>query len=268
LRPLTRATARALLRTALASGVALWAYAGGVAGATMRFEGQDPNREFRRLAEQLADQRLAEAEGTPAVQEKALAILDAMVLEALNSSTQPNLEGLNQHLAALVTQQPPVGEGYRVLRLGGSPAVYALVANFGLGGPSAVRLYAARGRYALAGRIDRFAQKDFFDEYLELVPLSAPAVLFVTVAGRTDDLQTGVFTAWQLDGQHLKAVWSSDLLQQSSYETGPDGFRLTYCVRTDEDNPRTCREMSRDRYVWDGGAWKRVEQTAVPVPER
>jgi uncharacterized coiled-coil protein SlyX len=268
LRPLTRATARALLRTALAGGVALWAYAGGVAGATTRFEGQDPNREFRRLAEQLGDQRLAEAEGTLAVQEKALGILDAMVLEALNSNTQPSLEGLNQHLAALVTRQPPVGEGYRVLRLGGSPAVYALVANFGLGGPSAVRLYAARGRYALAGRIDRFAQKDFFDEYLELVPLSAPAVLFVTVAGRTDDLQTGVFTAWQLDGQHLKAVWSSDLLQQSSYETGPDGFRLTYCVRTDEDNPRACREMSRDRYVWDGGAWKRVEQTAVPVPER
>jgi uncharacterized coiled-coil protein SlyX len=268
LRPLTRVTARALLRSALAGGVALWAFAGWVTGSTERLEGQEPNREFRRLAEQLADQRLAEAEGTQALQEKALGILDAMVLEAVNSSTPPNLEGLNQHLAALVTRQPPVGEGYRVLRLGGSRAVYALVANFGLGGPSAVRLYAARGRYALAGRIDRFAQKDFFDEYLELVPLPAPVVLFITVAGRTDDLETGVFTAWQLDGQRLKAVWSSDLLQQSSYETGPDGFQLTYCVRTDEDNPRACREMSRDRYVWEGSAWKRVEQTVVPVAKR
>jgi len=257
-----------LLLSALSGGAALCALAGWVAGASERFEAQDPNREFRRLAMQLADQRLAEAEGTQAVQEKALGILDAMVLEALNSSTQPDLEVLNQHLATLLTQQPPVGEGYRVLRLGGSPTVYSLVANFGLAGPSAVRLYTAQGRYALAGRIDRFAQKDFFDEYLELVPLSAPVVLFVTVAGRTDDLQTGVYTAWQFDGQRLKSVWSSDLLQQSSYEAGPDGFRLTYCLQTDEDNPRACREMLRDRYVWDGGAWKRAEETPVPVPKR
>src|SRR5712691_638837 len=67
----------------------------------------------------------------------------------------PDREALNKRLAAMATQQPPVGESYRVLRLGGQPAPYALVINFGLGGPSAVRLYTSgSGRYGLAARID------------------------------------------------------------------------------------------------------------------
>ncbi len=241
----------------------------GRAVQTARPDQQKPVATFRRLAEQLAEERLGGAEGSEARQEQALGILDRMVLETLNGASAPELDALNQRLAALVTQQPPVGEGYRVVRLNGSPAVYALAANFGLAGPSAVRLYrSAAGRYALAARIDRFAQKDFFDEYLELAPVTAPQVLFVTVAGRTDDLQTGAFTAWLFDGERLKAVWSSEILQQSSYESRPDGFRLTYCAETDETNPRVCQRMVRDRYVWDGGAWKRVEQTPLPVPKR
>ncbi len=231
--------------------------------------GQEPESTFRRLAEQLAQERLDGVEESEARQEQALGILDRIVLEALNVTGAPKLDSLNQRLAGLITQQPLVGEGYRVVRLNGSPAVYALVVNFGLAGPSAVRIYrSAAGRYALAARIDRFAQKDFFDEYLEVVPVAAPVVLFVTVTGRTDDLQTGAFTAWRLDGERLQALWSSEILQQSSYESDADGFRLTYCAQTDEDSPRVCRRMTRDRYVWDGAAWKRVEQAALPVPKR
>ena len=230
---------------------------------------QKPPSEFARLATRLVQQRLAGTEESEKLQEQALAILDSMVLGALNASSEPNLDALNQNLAALVMQQPPVGEDYRVLRLGGSPGAYALVANLGLGGPSAVRLYrGVGGRYALAARIDRFTQKDFFDEYLELVPIAASVTLFVTVTGRTDDLQTGSFTLWRFDGERVSPVWASDILQQSSYEPRADGFRLTYCAEPDEDNPRVCRRMTRDRYAWEGSAWKRLEQTAVPVPKR
>lgn len=248
-----------------ASAVALRAL---LPNANERIQAQSAESEFERLALRLAQQRLAGAEENEKLQEQALAILDSMALSTLNAPGAPNLEALNQRLALLVTQQPSVGENYRVVRLGGPPAAYALAANFSLGGPSAVRLYgAAAGRYALAARIDRFAQKDFFDEYLELVPVTAPVTLFITVTGRTDDLQTGAFTAWRFDGERVRAEWSSDILQQSSYESLPDGFRITYCAETDEDNPRVCRRMTRDRYVWDA-AWKRVEQTPVPVPKR
>ncbi len=240
-----------------------------VQGAIAAGEGQTPEPEFTRLAAQLAQQRLGGTEESENLQEKALALLDGIVLRTLNSQSEPNLDALNQRLAALVAQQPPVGEDYRVVRLGGSPARYAVVANFSLGGPSAVRVYAAaRGRYALAAQIDRFAQKDFFDEYLELIPVTAPVILFVTVTGRTDDLQTGAYTAWRFDSERIQAVWSSDMLQQSSYESRADGFRLTYCAETDEVNPRLCRRMARDRYVWDGTAWKRVEREAFAVPKR
>ncbi len=229
---------------------------------------RDASREFQRLSSRLSAERLSGAESSRAELEQALSMLDAEVLESLNAARGSNPDSLNQDLRALVSAQLPVGEDYRVVRLGGAPPAYALVANFGLGGPSAVRVYAsASGRYTLTARIDRFAQKDFFDEYLELVPVTAPTVLFVTVAGRTDDLQTGIFTAWALDGAHLKAVWTSDLLQQSSYEARPDGFRITFCAETDEENPRLCRKMTRDRYVWEGSAWRRVEQASLPVPK-
>lgn len=229
--------------------------------------------EFAALAERLAAQRLAGGDEDRTLQERALALLDSLVLAGLNVPGEPSLDPLNQRLAALVTSQPVAGESFQVIKLGGRPMAYALAANFGLAGPSAVRVYSGpAGRYTLAARIDRFAQKDFFDEYLELLPISgptsAPATLFVTVTGRTDDLQTGSFSAWSFDGAQLRSVWSSDLLQQSKYEAGPDGFRLTYCAETDDDNPRLCRRMTRDRFVWDGTTWKRVEQTPVPVPKR
>ena len=254
--------------SALAVALLLFALAG--AGQTPQGSAaQELETAFRRLAEQLARERLGGVEGSEARQEQALGVMDHMALETLNAGGEPNLDAMNQRLAALVTQQPPVGEGYRAVRLGGKPAVYALVANFGLGGPSAVRIYSrAAGRYALAARIDRFAQKDFFDEYLELAPVAAPVVLFITVTGRTDELETGAFMAWQFDGERLKVVWSSDILQQSSYESRPDGFHLTYCAQTHEDDPRICRRMTRDRYVWQDAAWKRVEQTPLPVPKR
>ena len=167
-----------------------------------------------------------------------------------------------------VTHQPPVGEGYRVVRLGGDPATYALLADFGLGGPSAVRVYAgAPGHLGLSARVDRYAQKDFFDGYIEIVPLAGPAALFVTVAGRTDELQTGVFTAWYFDGRSVTPVWASDILQQSTYEAAADGFRLTYCAETDPADSGACRSMQRDRYVWQDRAWKRAETTALsPAP--
>ena len=94
-----------------------------------------------------------------------------------------------------------------------------MVVNFGLGGPAAVRIYAATaGRFALAAKIDHFSQKDFFDSDIELVPVSEGEPVFVTVSGRTDDLSTGIFSAWRFDGHDLVSLWTSDLLQQSNYE--------------------------------------------------
>ena len=260
------ATAFGAVLLTLAGAPELGALAVGTRGPA---QAPKPESEFARLAAQLGQQRLGGGEESEKLQEQALAILDGMALQTLNAPGDPNLEALNQRLAVLVTQQPPVGENYGVVRLDGNPAAYALVANFGLGGPSAVRLYRGLvGRYVLAARIDRFTQKDFFDEYLELVRIAAPVTLFITVTGRTDELQTGAFVLWRFDGDRVKALWASDILPQSSYEYRADGFRLTYCAETDEDNPRVCRRMTRDRYVWDGAAWKRVEQANLPVPKR
>jgi hypothetical protein len=189
-------------------------------------------------------------------------MLDRVALEQLNA-VKPDLDGLNARLASFVTHQPPVGEGYRVAKLGGDPPSYALLADFGLGGPSAVRLYAgAPGHLALVARVDRYAQKDFFDDYMELVPIPGTAALFVTVTGRTDDLKTGVFTAWSLEGGKVTPAWSSDILQQSSYNAAADGFYLTYCGETDNDDPRICHGMRTDRYLWQDGKWK----LAFPSP--
>ncbi len=236
---------------------------------TLLQAGQSAPTEFTRLAALLAEQRLAGGDDNEKLQEQALSILDGVILETLNRAGEADLNALNQRLARMVAQQPPLGEDYRFVRLSSSPTSYALAANFGLGGPSAVRLYqVVAGRYALVARIDRFTQRNFFDEYLELVPLAGPSPLFVTVTGRTDDLQTGSFAAWRLEGQRVTSVWASDILPQSSYESRPDGFQLTYCAETDDDNPRVCHRMTRERYAWEGASWKRVQQTAIPVPKR
>ena len=223
----------------------------------------NPTVEFKKLAAQLSAARLDNTEESAPLQEKALAVIDDLALSALNRSSSPNappdLDAANQQLAELVSHVPSVGENYRLVHLGGAGA-YAVVANFGLGGPAAVRIYSnAGGRFALAAKIDRFEQKDFLDSDIELIPVSTTESVFVVVAGRTDDLSTGIFTAWRFDGTRAVSLWSSDLLQQSSYEADGDGFHITYCAEPDEDHPAICPKMTRDTYRMQSGGWKNVE---------
>src|SRR5229473_57955 len=70
---------------------------------------------------------------------------------------------------------------------------------------------------------------------------------------------TGMFSAWRFDGRRAVPLWSSDLLQQSSYEADGDGFHLTYCAEPDEDHPAQCLKMTRDLYRLQAGDWKRIE---------
>ena len=220
----------------------------------------DSSIEFRRLAAQLSTARLDGAAESEVSQEKALAILDELASSVLSGSASPDLDAANRRMADLVSHVPPVGENYRLVRLGGSPAAYALVVNFGIGGPAAVRIYSnVGGRFALAARIDHFVEKDFFDSDIELISVSTAEPAFVIVAGRTDDLATGLFTAWRFDGRRAAPLWSSDLLQQSSYEADRDGFHLTYCSEPDEDHPAQCHKMARDTYRLQGSEWKRIE---------
>ena len=240
-----------------------------------QFAEKSPEAAFGVLAGQITGDRASGGAESEALQEQALEILDRAALEQLNgapapgsSATQaaPDLNQVNMRLASFVTHQPPIGEAYRVARLGGNPSAYALVADFGLSGPSAVRVYAgAPGSLALTARIDRYAQKDFFDDYTELVTLPGPGAVFVLVTGRTDDLQTGFFTAWYFDGSVLSAVWSSDILERSSYEVAADGFRLTYCADNSDTAPSgPCHTMRRDRYLWQSNRWERAETASLP----
>jgi hypothetical protein len=231
--------------------------------------GSDATADFKRISQELSEARLGGGDENEARMEKALAYLDSVALSALNIPGGPNLDGADRGLAGLASHTPPVGENYHLVKLGGTPSAYAMVINFGLGGPAAVRLYAGgAGHYALAARIDHFAQKDFFDSDLELVPVSNSEPVFVTVSGRTDDLSTGLFSAWQFDGHRVVALWNSDLLQQSSYEADENGFRLGYCSQVDDDHPSQCLKMSRDLYRFQAGEWKRIEtaDSLPPVP--
>lgn len=222
-----------------------------------------PPPEFTQLADKLATDRSAEAEESQAPEQQALEILDRAVLPSLNAPS-PDLAALNQRLAKFVTREPPLGESFRVFALGGSPSSFALLVDFGEAGPSAVRIYSgAPGKLSLAARVDRYAQKDFLDDYVELVLLPGPAAIFVTVAGRTDDFKTGVFTAWHFDGQRVEQVWTSDIVSQSSYEAAANGFQLDYCADDTPDDPRACHDMRRERFVWQDGAWKQAESTKL-----
>ena len=220
----------------------------------------DSATEFKRLASQLSAARLngtAESEGS---KEVALGILDGLAASVLTGSASPDLDAANRRMADLVSHDPPVGENYRLVRLGGTPAAYAMVVNFGLGGPAAVRIYSpVSGRYVLAAKIDHTVEKDFFDSDIELVPMPTTEPVFIIVSGRTDDLATGMFSAWRFDGRRAVPLWSSDLLQQSSYETDGDGFHLTYCSEPDEDHPAQCHKMTRDLYRLQANEWKRIE---------
>jgi hypothetical protein len=227
----------------------------------------DATAEFKRISEELSAARLGGGDENEAQMEKALAFLDSIAVSDLNIPAGPNLDAANRGLAELTSHTPPVGENYRLVKLGGTPAAYAMVVNFGLGGPAAVRIYAGgAGHYALAAKIDHFAQKDFFDSDLELVSVSNSEPIFVTISGRTDDLSTGLFSAWQFDGHRLVALWNSDLLQQSSYEADEAGFRLAYCSQVDDDRPSQCLKMSRDLYRFQAGEWKRIETADLPPP--
>lgn len=218
--------------------------------------------DFKNLATQLIERRLNGSEETEELQEKTLAIIDKVVLEELNRGSARDLATLNGRLRSFVINDPPIGESYVVILVGTpvtGPGYYALVANFSQSGPSAVRLYPpSAGGYRLAARIDRFAQKEFFDEYLELVPIKSSDLVFVTVMGRTDELKTGAFTAWRFHDGRLDAVWESELLEHSSYEARPDGFRVTFCAQADAQNPRRCAKFARERYLWNGAAWQRA----------
>jgi hypothetical protein len=237
--------------------IAVWPYAQ---------TSSDPTAEFKRTSEELSAARLSGGDENEAQVEKALAYLDVIAVTALNIPAGPNLDGANRGLAGLASHTPPVGENYRLVKLGGIPPAYAMVANFGLGGPAAVRIYAgSAGNYALASRIDRFVQKDFFDSDLELAPVSNSEPVFVTVGGRTDDLSTGVFSAWRFDGHRALNLWNSELLQQSSYEADENGLRLAYCSQVDEDRPSQCLKMSRDLYRFQAGEWKRIETADLPL---
>lgn len=219
--------------------------------------------EFTQAADRLAADRAAGVDEPEATEEQALEILDRAALPALNAAAL-DLNTLNKHMAAFVTREPPLGESFLVLQLGGTPASFALLADFGEAGPSAVRVYAgAPGKLALAARVDRYAQKDFLDDYIEVVPLPGAAAVFVTVAGRTDDQKTGVFTAWYFDGHQVQTRWTSDILSQSSYRMSPNGFELDYCADSNPDDPGPCQQMQRDRFVWQDGAWKKAESVKL-----
>ena len=222
-----------------------------------------PPPEFTQLADKLATDRSADAEESRASQEQALEMLDRAALPSLNVPSA-DLAALNQRFAKFVTREPPLGESFRVFALGGSPSSFALLADFGEAGPSAVRIYSgAPGKLSLAARIDRYSQTDFLDDYMELVPVPGSSAVFVTVAGRTDDFKTGVFTAWHFDGHQVEQVWTSDIITQSNYEVTPNGFQLDYCADDTPDDPRTCHDLRRERFVWQDGAWKQAESTKL-----
>lgn len=251
----------------------------------VRAQAPPETAEFRSLATQIAQRRLSGADEPEDSQQRALAILDRMICAHLSAGA--DLKALNDRLSEVVSQEPSLGESYRVIEL--NPGrVYALLANFSLSGPAAVRIYAAQHAagegsaaaappaYQTVARIDRFTVRDFFDESLQLVPLTGAAaaqglnsssadVVFVTISGRTDDLQTGAFAAWRFLGDRLEPLWTSDLLSRSSYETSKGELRVTYCAEPDEERPRVCGRMVRDRFAWKGGAWQRLEQSDVPL---
>lgn len=249
----------------------------------LRPQGKQEAAEFKRRVAQLAEKRLAGGDTARDLQDQALAMLDAIVCQTLAQPGDAALDTLNARLGSLVAMEPALGEGYRVAALV-PQRIYALTANLGFAGPAAVRIYARSAPQQTAGKkeppacklaaqIDSFAYPDFFDESVELVPVtparaeaSGPAdAVFVTVSGRTDSLRTGAFMAWRFHDGRLDLLWSSEILQQSSYEVGPNQFQLIYCADPDEDRPRVCRRMTRVRFAWQDGRWQSVEQADLPA---
>lgn len=226
---------------------------------------QDRVEQFKQLAADLVGRRHAGAEEAEAEQARAMELLDAVVLDLLNGTTPATLESMNRSLELLRPSPPFVGQEYRLLQTGRPDSPwYVLAANFGLAGPSAVRIYARSseltGGYRLAARIDRFGQPEYFDEFLEVVQVAPADGVFVTVTGRTDERETGGFIAWRFDGARLLRLWSTDLLERSRYEVVRGEFRLTYCEETDEDDPSKCARTLRERHAWRAGEWHLLER--------
>lgn len=233
---------------------------------------EDPRpAEFKQLAAQVVERRRSGADESEDLQEKTLKLLDAIVLEQLNRAGPPDLAAINQRLAASLARPGAVGESYELVRVGATPSgevICVLVVNFSMSGPSAIRFYPPSPQgYHLAARIDRWEFPDYFDEYVELVPILTSGVIFVTVNGRIDELRTGAFAAWRFSEGRFTAVWTTDILERSSYEVRPDGFHLSFCSQNDEQNPRLCRRMMRERYQWDGFVWRRVEHEESDAPK-
>jgi hypothetical protein len=210
--------------------------------------------------------------GIEKLEKKALGILDSLVMTTLSGSSPADLESLNARLANLGSQERGFGESYRVVKLGGKPLVFALVADFGLGAPSAIRLYSQQGspaHSAFAGEIDRLIQKDMLDDSLDLLPVPLPEtasdVVFVTVAGRTDQLQTGIFTAWRFDGKQLTQLWTTDLISHSTFEMSGGNLILSYCHDPAEQDAKTCRSMVREKYMYSVAEvlWKQVSTEPI-----
>jgi hypothetical protein len=248
---------------------------------------QSREAEFRKLAEHIAALRQAGAEEDKELQQRALALLDEAAIAGLHSVPRtaaphrlPNLDVVAERLQALMAEPSRIGEGYVPVQAGAespqmSAPVYAVVVNFSLSGPSAVRLYepqrlggtGAQQRWSdfrLVAQIDRFTHPDFFDEYLEVVAMNPGAGVFVTVTGRTDSRKTGSFAAWRYAGKKLAQVWASDLLEHSSYESRDGVLRLDYCAEPDEEKPTVCRKMVRERYAWEGGWTRRTQEDITP----
>jgi len=227
--------------------------------------------EFKRRAAELVERRRSGLDESEEAQERVLKLLDSIVLEQLNRPGTPDLAAINQRLAESLAADGALGARYELVRLGATHtgiAHFALVVNFSLSGPSAVRYYPPSDQgYHLAARIDRWEFPEYFDEYLELVPIPASEVIFVTVNGRTDELRSGTFAAWRFREGRFSAVWTTDILERSSFELRPAGFQISYCSQTDEENPRMCRRMRRELYQWLGVQWRRVEQEEIGAPK-
>src|ERR1700686_967873 len=104
-------------------------------------KGGEVSGDFKRLVAELSAARLNGGAETETQQEKPLAFLDSIASSVLSVSTTPDLGAANQRLAGVVSETPAVGENYRLVKLGGAPPADAMVVNFGLGGPAAVRIY-------------------------------------------------------------------------------------------------------------------------------
>ena len=80
----------------------------------------DPTAEFKRISEELSAARLSGGDDNKEQMEKALAYLDSVAISNLNIAAEPNLDGANRGLAGLAPHTPPIGENYRLVKLGGA----------------------------------------------------------------------------------------------------------------------------------------------------